>query len=365
MKIYLFRSFPDPYRKSMEVYADQLLKGIRSLLNEHEDIVDYLPANVHLTPRCARYWDQYIRYQRLSKTFHGDVNHIIDHSYGHLVNSLPAHRTIVTFHDSTVMKVNTIPYRTRLSLRYSLKAVRKAAMVIADSQISRQDFLYLVDYPEDKVKVVYPGIDYSFKMMQNRDALKKHYNLPGIYILHIGHNLAYMNVEGVFLVLNCLVRRYGINAQLIKVGNRFTATQERLLDRLDLRKRVIHFGRVPFHDLPVIYNCADVLLYPVLYTGFGLPPLEAMACGTPVVCSNRGSLPEIVGDAALMADPEDHQQLAMHVMSLLTDETLRDTYRTKGFQQAQCYSWNKTAREVLVIYRKVYEAQGPDVIRQR
>ena len=82
MRVSLFRAFPDPFRKSMQIYADQLLKGIRPLLQEHEEIVDCLPANIRLQPRVARYWDQYIRYQRFTKTSAGDVNHVIDHGYG-------------------------------------------------------------------------------------------------------------------------------------------------------------------------------------------------------------------------------------------------------------------------------------------
>jgi glycosyltransferase involved in cell wall biosynthesis len=94
----------------------------------------------------------------------------------------------------------------------------------------------------------------------------------------------------------------------------------------------------------------------VLYAGFGLSPLEAMACGTPVVCSNRGSLPEIVGDAAIMTDPEDHRQMAAHVAALLTDGALRDAYRAKWLQQARRYSWDETARKILAIYREVHES---------
>lgn len=339
----------------MEIYANQLLKGVRSLLHEHEKIVDCLPANVRLQPRYARYWDQYVRYQRFSRVFKGDVNHIIDHGYGHLVRSLPAHRTVVTFHDATVTKVETVSRSTRLSLRYSLMAIRKAAMVIAVSQHSRRDFLNLVVYPEDRVKVVYSGIDPSFQVMPDREALKRRYNLPDKYILNVGHTLSYANLERVFLVLDCLVRGYGMDIYLVRVGDRFTSEQDMLLDKLNLRERVVQLGKLPLRDLPAIYNCAEVLLFPVLYAGFGFPPLEAMACGTPVVCSNRGSLPEIVGDAAIMTDPEDHQQMAAQIAALLTDGGLRDAYRAKGLQQARRYSWDETARNILKIYREVYE----------
>jgi glycosyltransferase involved in cell wall biosynthesis len=354
MRICLFRAFPDPFRKSMEIYANQLLAGVRPLLHDGEEIVESLPADVRVRPKYARYWDQYIHYQRFCKAVHGDVNHIVDHGYGHLVHSLPAHRTVVTFHDAVVAKVNGIAWSTQLSFRYCLSGIRKAAAVIAVSQSSRRDFLTLVDYPEDKVKVVYQGIDPSFRVAPDREALRAGYGLPQKYVLSVGHTLSYANVEGVFRVLECLMKRYGMDLQLIKVGDQFTAQQEMLLDKLGLRQRVIHLGKVPFRDLPAMYTCAEALLYPVLYAGFGLPPLEAMACGTPVVCSDRGSLPEIVGDAAIVTDPENHQQMALHIARLLSDDSLRATYRTKGLEQVQRYSWDKTAREVLAIYRQVY-----------
>ena len=356
MRICLFRAFPDPFRKSMEIYANQLLNRIRLLLDEGEQIVDCIPPRVRLKRGYARYWDQYVRYQMFSKSASGDVNHVIDHGYGHLLHSLPSEKSVVTFHDSTVTKVASIAYTTRLSLRYSLTAIRKAARVIADSEISRRDFLELVDYPEERVVVIYPGIDDSFQMAEDREDLRRRYKLPDRYVLHVGHTLSYMNVERVILAFDHLVKQLGVDVKLVKVGDKFTEEQEAMIDKLALRERVRHCGQVPFAVLPAIYNCAEVLVYPVLYTGFGLPPLEAMACGTPVVCSDRGSLPEIVGDAAIMTDPEDHRRMAAHVAALLTDDAVRDAYRAKGLQQTRRYSWDETARKILKIYREVYEA---------
>ncbi|HEY7161398.1 MAG TPA: glycosyltransferase, partial [Acidobacteriota bacterium] len=102
-------------------------------------------------------------------------------------------------------------------------------------------------------------------------------------------------------------------------------------------------------------NCADLLVYPALYAGFGLPPLEAMACGTPVICSNRGSLPEITADAALMINPEDPVNMADAAERMLTDSNLSEMYRARGLTQAKLYSWDKTAAEVLSVYRSVYQ----------
>jgi glycosyltransferase involved in cell wall biosynthesis len=353
MKVVLFRAFPDSFRKSMQIYADQLLKRIRPLLQNEEHLEDWLPSQVRLNGNF-RYWDQYIRYQWLSRNVQGDVNHVIDHGYGHLLHSLCKEKSVVTFHDSVVNKLDDISWRTRFSVRYSFLALRKAARIITDSEISRNDFLNLVDFPEERVHVIYPGVDSAFRILEDRIELRKLYNFPSSFILHVGNNLPYMNVDGVLYTLQHLVRN-GVDISLVRVGGQLTPKQESFLNETNLKSKVIQLGTIPLEHLVAAYNCAELLIYPAHYAGFGLPPLEAMACGTPVICSNRGSLPEIAGDASLMIDPEDHANIADVTAKLLTDRMLQEKYRAKGLQQAKLYSWDTTAAKVLSIYRSVYQ----------
>jgi alpha-1,3-rhamnosyl/mannosyltransferase len=116
---------------------------------------------------------------------------------------------------------------------------------------------------------------------------------------------------------------------------------------------VIELGPLPDSDLPALYNAVDLLLFPSIYEGFGWPPLEAMASGTPVVCSRAGSLDEIVGNAALTADPEDEETLAWHAATLLTDAGLRRTMIEHGFARAARFSWDRTADEMITLYRRL------------
>ena len=304
----------------------------------------------------GRYWDQYVRYQMSTPSFQGDINHIIDHGYGHLLRSLPAEKSIVTFHDSTASVMEGISWRTRLAVRYSLAAMQKAACVITDSEKSREGFLKLVPYPEKKVHVVYPGIDRAFRVLPDQEKIREVYQLPKSFILHVGHNLPYMNLDQVLLTMESLLKDKRLDVHLVKVGEPFTKKQEAILERSDLKKKVLHLGKVSLQDLVSIYNCAEMLFYPVYYAGFGLPPLEAMACGTPVLCSNRGSLPEILGDAALMVDLGDHEKIVEAVALLLTDQNISQRYRMKGLRRAESFTWEETAHQVLAIYRNVYEA---------
>jgi glycosyltransferase involved in cell wall biosynthesis len=290
----------------------------------------------------------------LSRSVQGDVNHVIDHGYGHLLHSLCKQKSIVTFHDSVVNKLDEISWRTRFSVRYSFLALRKAARIITDSKNSRMDFLNLVDFPEERVHVIYPGVDSAFRILPDRMELRKRYGLPSSFILHVGNNLPYMNVDGVLIMLQHLVQK-GFDVSLVRVGESLTKRQETFLNKTNLRSKVLQLGAIPLEDLVATYNCAELLIYPALYAGFGLPPLEAMACGTPVICSNRGSLPEITDGAALMVDPEDHSKMVDITAELLTDRDLQEACRTKGLKQSKLYSWDRTAAEVLSVYRSVYQ----------
>ena len=126
-----------------------------------------------------------------------------------------------------------------------------------------------------------------------------------------------------------------------------------MVERLALADRVVFLGPVPEEDLPALYSGATLFVFPSLYEGFGLPVLEAMACGAPVICSNTSSLPEVVEDAALMVNSLDTEELATAMSRVLADETLRQEMRQKGLAQAARFSWERTARETLAVYRQV------------
>ncbi len=349
MRIVLFRAFPDPFRTSMAIYADQLARGLRALVGGIDEVGEVGLEGARLAG-LGRYWDQYVRYQRLAGRQAADVFHVLDHGYGHLAYRLPPARTVVTFHDAVVLKLAHVRRRTRLSLRYSLGAIARAGRVVTDSRAAREDFLSLVDYPADRVSVVYPGVDPAFRPPVDRDATRRALGLDGPAVLHVGHSLAYMNGARVVGAFARLVRDHGIDAMLLKVGA-LSDAQRALADRLGVSSRIRELGRVPFADLPGVYGAADVLLYPPLHAGFGLPPLEAMACGTPVVCSDRGSLPEVTGDAAERADAEDEAALAERVARVLTDGALASILRARGLARAPAFTWAATARGVLQVYR--------------
>jgi glycosyltransferase involved in cell wall biosynthesis len=339
----------------MVIYADQLAGRLRARLGGADTVCEVALDGARLAPGWARHWDQYARYQRLAGRIDADVCHVLDHGYGHLAYRLRPERTVVTFHDAVVTRVAGVGWQTRLSLRYSLGAIRRVARVIADSASAREDFLAHTRYPAHRVSVVYPGIDPIFKLPTDRAADRGVLGFDRPTVLHVGHALPYMNLLRVIGAFGRLVRAHRVDARLVKVGE-FSPSQRALVERLDLTDRVVALGRVPLRELPRIYGAADVLLYAPLYAGFGLPPLEAMACGTPVVCSNRGSLPEVTAGTAVLADPENEDALADAVATVLVDESGRDTRRAQGLARAARFSWDATVDGVLAVYRDLDRA---------
>ncbi len=353
MNVVLFRAFPDPYRLSMTRYADELQRRVGAYMKAGEAIRTESLPGARIDGGWARYWDQYVRYGRYAAAHAGDVNHVIDHGYGHLARTLPARRTIVTFHDAVVMKVPGVSWRTKMALGHSLRAMRRAAAIVCVSESGKRDLLDLADLPADRIHVIPWGIDEAFRPPPDRAMLRRRLGFNGNVVLMAGHTQGYMNVERMLRVVATVIARQGIDLTLVKIGMPFTPEQQRLVAELELGERIDFVGRVADADLPAYYQAADVLLYAPLLAGFGLPPLEAMACGTPVVASNRGAIPEVVGDAALLADAEDEGGLAQALGEALGNPVRRRRLIDAGFARAGQFEWSSAARQLLELYRHV------------
>ncbi len=351
MRVVLFQPFPDSYRQSMRVYADELLKGIQPHLTAAESIGHFLPEGVRLAPKLARWWSQYIRYPREARAAQGDVNHVIDQAYSHLLYSLDPERTVVTFHDAIALKTDL-----GLIQNYNLRGLCRAAAVICDSEASRKDLLRFARYPEEKTAVIHAGVSDSFSQEPQGNPWERVKIPPGRYLLHVGHNKAYKNIPGLLEIFSILRQSKKMPLQLLKVGEGLTPSQQALAEKLGLKDQIVSLGRVPPQELPALYHCAELLLIPSWDEGFGLPVLESMASGTPVAASERGALPEVVGEAGLLFNPEDTSDAADRIASLLEDPGRCQRLKEAGLQRAREFTWDKTARQTLEVYRKVYQA---------
>jgi glycosyltransferase involved in cell wall biosynthesis len=234
--------------------------------------------------------------------------------------------------------------------------------IIAISYNTRRDLMSHLGVPGDKVAVVYLAPEPRFRPQEDPAALaaiRRKYGLPADFLLYVGLTARKKNLPVVLRALHCLRTEAGLPHHLVMTGRPFRTSDDRaaleaLTAELDLGDRVHVTGYVPAGDLPLLYGAASLLVYPSLHEGFGLVPLEAMACGTPVVAANTSAIPEATGDAALLVDdPSDEAALAGAVQRVLTEPGLAREMRGRGLAQAARFSWERTAREVLAIYREV------------
>ncbi len=268
-------------------------------------------------------------------------------------------KSIITIHDLAFLLYPH--FLTKESARYYGQidqAVKRTDHIIAVSESTRQDTIRLLGAPEHKITVIYESANPVYRPVDNREALeqtKSKYHISGDFILFVSTIEPRKNLPTLLKAYRQLLDSYKANVKLAVVGRRGWLSEEvfTLVDKLKLTNDVFFLGRVTGEDLLHLYNAAQLLAQPSFYEGFGLPPLEAMACGTPVVVSNVSSLPEVVGDAGLLVDPEDVSELAVAIWRVLTDQALRADLIAKGLKRARCFSWEKTARQTLELYQRV------------
>ncbi|MBI3764639.1 MAG: glycosyltransferase family 4 protein [Chloroflexi bacterium] len=276
-------------------------------------------------------------------------------------------RSLITVHDLTFLRYPQ--FLTPDSRRYyneQIKAaVRRADAISADSFATRDDIVNLLGVPAEKIAVVHLAPDAAFAPVTAEavaTSLARH-NLPRDYILFVGTLEPRKNVDG-------LLRAYATlpDAPPLALAGRpgwlFDETQT-LISNLHLTDRVCLLQDFPSSDLPALYSGASVFILPSHYEGFGLPVLEAMACGTPTIIADRASLPEIAGDAALRIDPDDPASIANAIHTALTDSALRQSLVALGFEQVKRFSWRKTAEETMAVYRATLERSNVQTFKSR
>lgn len=237
-------------------------------------------------------------------------------------------------------------------------ASRSAAHIIAVSQSTKRDITRLLGVPEDKVSVIYEAANTSARQVDRAKAkryVQEKFGITDKFILFVSTIEPRKNLPTLLAAYSKLQETYKNKAGLVVVGHKGWLTDEvdLAIEKYKLGGKVCFLDRVANEELVYLYNAAQVFALPSFYEGFGLTPLEAMASGTPVVVSNVSSLPEVVGDAGILEDPNDVEAWAVALNRVLTDETLHDEMSAKGLKRAAHFSWERAARETLSVYRKV------------
>lgn len=274
---------------------------------------------------------------------------------------LPRNRiapAVVTVHDLTLLRfpaLGTGPLRRLVA--NTRRSVTEARLVIADSESTRRDVCELLAVRGEKVRVVHLGHDPYFcpgSVEAAREHVARRFDLHAPFVLHVGTIEPRKNLMRLASAFAQARKQNRLPHHLVLAGSPGWGL-ERLGEKIHamgLTEVVCLPGSVAKDELRSLYRAADLFVYPSLYEGFGLPPLEAMACGTPTVVSNAASLPEVVGDNAWLVDPLDEPGLSDAVVRCLTDDSLRHRLRTGGLDRAQKFTWERCAKETLAVYEE-------------
>ncbi len=361
-----------PGRTGVGYYSEHLLRhlaaradadAITVISNRPIDTEAPLPESVK-TEVCAAWAPRLVWMQahapRLLRRLRADVVHFTN---GMVPLALPV-PTIVTIHDMSLTLFPRFhpPRRVALNRPFVHVAARRADAIITVSQAARRDIVRLFGIDECRVHVVHEAAAPAFRPVRDAAALERvrdRYGLADRFVLYVGTIEPRKNLP---LLLEAFARRRraaGLPHQLVCVGpyGWLSRDVDHQIDRLGVRDAVRFTGYVPFEDLPCLYSLAEMFVFPSVYEGFGLPVVEAMACGTPVIVGAAAALAEVGGDAVCRVDPLSVESLGEALVSLAHDRERRRQMSALGLRRSAQFSWERTAAETLDVYRSVVLAR--------
>jgi glycosyltransferase involved in cell wall biosynthesis len=269
--------------------------------------------------------------------------------------------SVVTIHDCIhLMFPQYLPNRAAYTYaRLAMwSATRRSDCILTVSQASKRDILHFFAVPPEKIEVIYNAFDERFSREPNEEAVarvRERYQLDKRFVLYVGNIKPHKNLVRLIEAFAALRKGELEDVKLLIIGDEISRLPalRRAVHSLKLHKHVRFLGYQPDDTLAILYRLASVFVFPSLYEGFGLPPLEAMASGTPVVTSNVSSLPEVTGDAAVLVDPYDVTSIEDGMRRVLTDPALAASMRERGLQRAREFSWERSVKRTLEVYQKV------------
>jgi glycosyltransferase involved in cell wall biosynthesis len=328
--------------------------------------IDPLPSNFHsaLVSAPETSLAGYLGFRRILRREGCDLAHIPHLSWAPHYLPCPY---VITVHDvleHMYRQRDRSGVRRAAHFHLTRRVLQRAARIFAVSNFTKQDVEALFHIPPAKIEVVYNAIDERFRLGHATDAdrqfIAERYQVNYPFLLYAGRISPHKNVGRIieaFSALKAELDKEGKfpDLKLIIIGDELSRQPElrRTVIRSAVQNDVRFLGFVPIEVLRTFYDTAKLFIFPSLYEGFGLPPLEAMAHGTPVVTSNTTSLPEVVGNAAVLVHPENVFEIMRALYRVLVDQALRDKLKQRGYEQAARFSWEASARRVLQIYRAV------------
>lgn len=292
----------------------------------------------------------------MRKIKRGRIKHITTPNLAYLQNIFRFKNCLITCYDLIAYhRKKDFGFLQRVLISLNYMGLKRARHIVTIANHAKDDIARTFNMPASKITVIHPCVDYKrYYPKRDRGVLKQYGIKRERVLLYIGSEEPRQNVDKIILALDILVKQ-GHDIKFVKVGRpQWHGGRERLeklIKQFGLEGRVVFTDYVEEELLPMYYNAADIVLYPCAYTGWGLPPMEAMACGVPVITSNTTTLPEVVGEGGIMIDPDDYRLLAEKIEILLQDDKLRKKYIEEAFKHLKKFSWDNEAKK----FDKVYD----------
>jgi glycosyltransferase involved in cell wall biosynthesis len=333
-------------------YVNNLTQNLKAIDKKNEYFLLKPKTDKDLSAPQRLLWDQ-IDVPNLARKNHVDILHQPCFSAPIIHSNM---KVVVTIHDLiAILYGQDIPFFSRQFFgRWMPFSYKFADRIIAISNHTKKDIIKFLHVPEEKIKVIYLAAADTFRKKNTKEEIEKikaKYQTGDKYILHTGTLNPRKNLEFLIKVFHEVIKELP-NYNLVIAGKKgwYYEGLFELVSKLNLDKKVIFAGYIPDEDAPILYQGSSLFVFPSLYEGFGLPPLEAMSSGVPVVSSNTSSLPEVIGDGGILLSPQDKSAWIKAIKKILKDDNFRKKMSQKAIDQAQSFSWEKCAKETLAVY---------------
>lgn len=368
-----------PHKHGMDRVVLELILNLQQIDKENEYVIFVKPDqdNAIILPTTNfkiveipggpyPFWEQF-KLPKLAKAYNCDLLHCTSNT-APILNKTPL---ITTLHDIIYMEGSWFQLLTSKASLYQKfgnlyrrfivrQVVKNSKKIITVSNFENENITRFFKLKDKKTQTVYNGVNENFNI--NMDAallnkVKTNYKLPENYFLHIANKDPRKNTKGVVMAFNEFLKQNTVGYKLVILGYK-EADLKILLDEIgtpEIREQIILTGYVSDEDLPAVYFLSQLFLFPSLREGFGIPIIEAMACGVPVITSNTSSMPEVAGVAAHLIDPNKYDEICMGMLKITSDTNYRSQLIEKGLLQSKKFTWNKMALQVLEQYKQIYQ----------
>ncbi|MBD2355804.1 glycosyltransferase family 4 protein [Tolypothrix sp. FACHB-123] len=368
MRVLIVRTMPN---FSMDIYADGIISGLKVVRPQWE-IVELAPCSIDrnsrsLLLRAKKFYERFWGFPRTIQNQVADIFHIIDHSEGHIVNwvknqgkpiVVTCHDLINYFYPDNLQGSVQVPFVSSNLWFHSVKAMQNANHILAVSSATAQDVTQILNIHPQQITVTPNAVESAFHILpDNQIASFRHkqgISPETICLLNVGGNHPRKNISTILQVVKILQQK-GLNIHFWKAGAAFTSEEQNYIQTQALENYITYLGQPDKQTLVQIYNAADILIAPSTHEGFGITILEAMACGTPVITSKVSAMPEVAGDAGVLVDPTNAQEIAEAVYHLHNNPIDYQKLKDAGLARVKSFTWERTAEKIAEVYEELLE----------